>query len=133
MTPTTAVALSLMKNALGQPEYPTINPQGGTFVGYPVYVGDNVGASDVILMKPDEIWKIGDLGVNFAISTDAMIEQSSAPTGVTDTPTAASQAFTSMFQEESTAIKVVRPINFGKRRSTAVAYIGDANYGAEQS
>jgi hypothetical protein len=59
-----------------------------------------------------------------------MIEMSSAPTGEGVTPTAASQAMVSMFQAESTAIKVVRSINFAKRRTTAVAFIGDAAYGA---
>jgi hypothetical protein len=34
-----------------------------------------------------------------------------------------------MFQEESTAIKVVRSINWQKRRSGAVQYIGNASYG----
>lgn len=133
MTPTTAIALSLMKNALGQTEYPTINGNGGTFLGYPVFVGDNVGTGDVILLKPSDIWKIGDLGVSLSVSTEAMIEQSSAPTGATDTPVAASQAFTSMFQEESTAIKVVRPINWGKKYASAVAYVGDAAWGTEAS
>lgn len=133
MTPTTALALALMQNALGQMAFPGVTPQGGTFLGYPVYIGDNIGTGDVILLQPREIWKIGDMGVTVSISNETMIEQSSAPTGATDTPVAASQAFTSMFQEESTAIKVVRPINWGKRRASAVAYIGDAAWGAEQS
>ena len=51
----------------------------------------------------------------------------------TDVPTAADQALTSMFQTDSVAIKVTRRISFGLRRSTAVAYIGDAAYGAEAS
>lgn len=133
MTPTTAVSLSLMRNALGQPEYPTINGNGGTFMGYPVYIGDNVGSGDVILLKPSDIWKIGDLGVSLSTSDSAMIEQDTVPTGATDTPVAASATMVSMFQEDSTAIKVVRPISWGKRRASAVAYVGDAAYGTEQS
>jgi hypothetical protein len=62
-----------------------------------------------------------------------MIEQSDAPSGATDTPVAASTKFTSMFQAESTAIKVVRSMNFQKRRSNAVAYIGNAAYGGATS
>lgn len=133
MTPSLAISLSLMQNALGQTAFPGVTPTGGTFMGYPVYVGDNIGTGDVILLQPREIWKIGDTGVNVSISNETMIEQSSAPTGATDTPVAASQFFTSMFQEESTAIKVVRGINWGKRTSTAVAYIGNAAWGAEVS
>jgi len=132
-TPTLASALGLMRNALGQPEFPGITVNGGTFMGYPVVVGDNVPSGDVIMLNPREIWKIGDSGISISVSRDAMIEQSTAPTGETDTPTAASQAFTSMFQEESTAIKVVRRINFQKRRTSAVAYVSGADYGSELS
>lgn len=133
MTPTTALALSLMKNALGQPEYPTMTPAGGTWNGFPVYTGDNVGSGDVILIKPSDVWRIGDTGAVLSISDSAMIEQDDAPTGATDTPVAASATMVSMFQEDSTAIKVVRRVSWGKRRTGAVAYIGDAAYGNEQS
>jgi len=71
--------------------------------------------------------------VTFSASTEAMIEQDTVPTGATDVPTAASLNFTSMYQEESVALKVVRPINFGIRRAGAVAYIGDAAWGATGS
>src|SRR6185369_10152396 len=118
---------------LGQPEFPGFNGAGSNLLGDPVAVGDNVGTGDLIMLKPSDIYRIGDLGVQVSISKDAMIEQSTAPTGATDTPVAASQAFTSMFQADSTAIKVVRPINFAKRRSSAVAYIGNADYGSSDS
>jgi HK97 family phage prohead protease len=132
-TPTTALALSLMKNALGQPEYPTVTPNGGTFQGFPLYTGDNVGAGDLILIKPSDVWRIGDTGTTLSISDSAMIEQDDSPTGATDTPTAASATMVSMFQEDSTAIKVVRRVSWGKRRSGAVQYVGDAAYGNEVS
>ena len=127
--PSLAKALQLMRNALGQREFEGVTSTGGTLEGDPLVTGDNVGFGDVILLKPSDIWKIGDSGVQVAISTEASIEQNSAPTGATDTPAGASTAWTNMFQAESTAIKVVRSINFQKRRSTAVAYIGNAAYG----
>jgi hypothetical protein len=133
MTPTTALALSLMKNALGQPEYPTLTPAGGTWQGYPVVTGDNVGSGDVILIKPSDVWRIGDTGAVLSISDSAMIEQADDPTGATDTPVAATNYMVSMFQEDSTAIKVVRRVSWGKRRSSAVQYVGDAAYGNEVS
>lgn len=129
-TPTLALQLQLMRNALGMREFEGITPDGGTLEGRPLHVGDNVGSGDLILLKPSDIYKIADSGVQVSISRDAMIEQSSVPTGATDTPVAASQAFTSMFQAESTAIKVVRSINFAKRRSSAVAFVGNAAYDA---
>lgn len=129
-----ARSISLMFNSLGTAQdFPGTTPNGGSLLSYPVIVGDNVPSGDIIVLNPREIYKIGDMGITVSVSQDAMIEQSSAPTGATDTPTAASQVFTSMFQEESTAIKVVRPINFAKRRSTAVAFISGADYGNEAS
>lgn len=130
MNPALAKALQLMRNALGVREFEGITQSGGTLEGDTVFTGDNVNANHFILLKPSDIYRIGDTGVEVSISREAMIEQSSAPTGVTDTPVAASQAFTSMFQAESTAIKVVRSINFAKRRASAVAYVNDADYGA---
>jgi hypothetical protein len=98
-----------------------------------VVTGDNVGAGDFIVLKPDEIWKIGDSGVRVTLSQDATIEQSTAPTGAQDTPTAMSQAMVSMYQENATAFKVVRRISWGKRRTPAVAWIDNAAYGSEGS
>lgn len=128
-TPSLAKSISLMTNALGQTEFPGITATGGTLLGDQVYTGDNVGAGDLILLKPSDIYRIGDTGLEISISRDAMIEQDTVPTGATDTPVAASANMTSMFQTESTAIKVVRSINFAKRRSSAVSYVGDADYG----
>lgn len=129
-----ARSVALMFNNLGTAQdFPGSTPTGGTWLGYPVVVGDNVPSGDIIVLNPREIYKIGDSGVRVSVSDVAMIEQSSAPTGATDTPVAASQVFTSMFQEESTAIKVVRRINFAKRRSTAVGVITGGDYGSDES
>jgi HK97 family phage major capsid protein len=126
--PALAKQLSLMTNALGQKEFGDIRADGGTLEGDPVVTGDNVASDDLILLKPSDIYKIGGGGIEVSMSRDAMIEQSTVPTGATDTPVAASEAFTSMFQAESTAIKVVRSMNFAKRRTHAVQFVGDANY-----
>lgn len=93
-----------------------------------VVTGDNVDPSDIILIKPSDVWKIGDSGLQVSVSREAMIEQDTAPTGATDTPAAASATMVSMFQEDSTAIKVVRRINFKKRRANAVQWISNADY-----
>jgi HK97 family phage prohead protease len=128
-TPSLAKAMSLMVNALGQAEFPGLNATGGTLLGDRVYTGDNVGAGDLILMKPSDIWKIGDTGIEMSMSDTAMVEQDTAPTGATDTPAAASATMVSLWQEESIGFKVVRRINYAKRRSGSVQYIGDAAYG----
>ena len=130
MSPLLALQISLMRNALGQNAFATMP---NTLEGRPVYSGHNVGAGDLILMSAGDIWKIGDGGVQVAISREAMIEQADNPAGATDTPVSATAKFTSMFQEDSTAIRVIRSINWAKRRTGAVHYIGNASYGELQS
>lgn len=124
----TRKALQLLVNALGQTAFPEVT--AGNLLGDPLFYGDNVPAGDLILLKPSDIYRIGDTGIEVSISRDAMIEQNSVPTGATDTPVAASATITSMFQEESTAIKVVRRINFAKRRASAAAVVTGTDYGA---
>lgn len=128
-TPSLGMAIGMMINALGQPEFPGISENGGTLFGKPVLTGDNVGPGDLILLKPSDIWKIDDRGVEVSMTDQATIEQDGAPQGASDTPVAASATLMSLWQTESIGFKVVRSINFQKRRSHAVQFIGDAAYG----
>lgn len=130
MGPSLAKQISLMRNALGQREFPDLSQNGGTLEGDPVVVGDNVGDGDFILLKPSDIYKIGDRGIAVSISDQATIEMADDPTGDAGTPTAQSKQMVSMFQSNSVAIKVTMPMNYAKRRSSAVAYIDDADYGS---
>lgn len=129
MTPAMAKAISLLVNALGQTEFPGLNASGGTLLGDPVFTGDNVTSGNWILLKPSDIWKIGDGGVDISMSDSATIEQNDAPQGAGDTPTAASATLISLWQEDSIGFKVVRRINYAKRRTSAVAYVQDGEYG----
>ena len=126
--PALAKQIQLLTNALGIAEFADISKNGGSLLGDPVVTGDNVGAGDLILLKPSDIWRIGDTGVQISISRDAMIEMDTAPAMNSVTPAAATGKAVSMFQTESTAIKVVRSINFQKRRCGVVQFIDSANY-----
>lgn len=126
-TPSLGKALSLMRTSLGVPAFPEV--MGGTLLGDPLYTGGNVSSGNLIVASLENIWRIGNLGIQVSISNVATIEQDGAPQGASDTPTAASATLMSMFQTESTAFKVVRPINFQLRRSSAVALIDNAAYG----
>ena len=68
------------------------------------------------------------MGVEVSLSMDATIEQDDSPTGDAEAPTAASATMVSMFQTENVAFKVVRPINFAKRRTHAAQFIDGAAY-----
>jgi HK97 family phage major capsid protein/HK97 family phage prohead protease len=129
MNPALAKSIQLLSNALGLAEFPTINQDGGTLLGDPVVTGDNVGSGDFILLKPSDIYRIGDGGVQVTVSREAMIEMATNPAMDSQTPAAPTQKTVSMFQTESTAIKIVRPINFAKRRTGVVQYIDTASFG----
>ncbi len=125
-------ALGLMQNVLGNFAFPGLSATGGTLLGDPLAAGDNVGAGNLILLKPSDIYKIGDRGVEVSLSTEASIQMDDASNGASDTPTAHT-GVVSMFQTESVALKVVRPLNFAKRRASAVAYVGNAAYGTPKA
>lgn len=129
MTPSMAMAISMLVNALGQTEFPDIMENGGTLFKRPVYTGDNVTPGDWLVLKPSDIWKIGDGGVQVSMSDQATIEQNDAPQGAGDTPTAASATLMSLWQTEQIGFKVVRSINYAKRRSGAVVVLSNAEYG----
>lgn len=127
-TPAIATQLGLMFNALGQPEFPGLSRSGGSMLGYKVVVGDNVPSGDIIAIAPKAVWKIGDLGVQVSVSQHATVEQSTVPTGDALTPAAASVMLTSAFQEDMTFFKVIRPVNFAKKRTAAVSLVTGAAY-----
>lgn len=123
-----AKSIQLMRNAFGQREFEGMSQTGGTLEGDPVVTGDNVPAGNMILLKPSDIYRIGDGGIQVSMSNEATIEMDGAPTGASDTPAAATLNMVNMYQTESTAIKVVRSMNFAKRRASAVDRITGAAY-----
>lgn len=130
MSQSLALALSLMVTAFSVREFPGINAQtGGEFFGYPVAVGGNLGRDVLALVKPSDIYRIGNEGIRVELSRDASIEMSRAPSGDAGSLPPTTQSMVSMFQTDSVALKVVLPINFQKRRSHAAQWIADAQYG----
>lgn len=126
MSSTTALALSMRKNALGQKEYPEMTLLGGTFQGLPVIVSQYVGNQLVLVNAPD-IYLADDGGVAVDMSREASLEMESDPTGDSITPTGTE--LVSMFQTNSVAIRAERWINWKRRRTAAVAVISGVNYG----
>lgn len=116
-----ATALAAMRGSSGQLAYPTLTVNGGTLAGLPLLVSGSSPAGQLTLVDESEVMLAEDDGVQFATSDAAMIEQSSVPTGRTDTPVAASATMVSMFQDESSALKVLQYINWSMR-NPFVAY-----------
>jgi HK97 family phage major capsid protein len=134
MTPITALAISLMQNALGQPEFPGITLNGGTFFGLPVITSMSAnipGSPDsgnmIILLNADDVMVADDGQMVISVSNQASIEMLDSSLQQ-DGSNGTGASLVSMFQTNSLAIKGVRWINWAKRRSTAVVYIKEAAY-----
>ncbi len=137
MTPTRALAISLMLNALGQPVFPKMTMNGGEFFGLPVIVSQSalmVGSPTagegemIILANAPEILMADDGQVTIDASREASIQMLDNPTNDASVAGPTPTTLVSMFQTNSVAIKAVRFINWKKRRSNAVVYIKDAAY-----
>jgi HK97 family phage major capsid protein/HK97 family phage prohead protease len=131
MDSTTALALSLMLNPLGQAEFPGLNLNGGTFLGVPVIVSDYLpvdsGGGMVVLLNASDIWLADDGQVTIDASREASLQMLDNPTVNSATGTATS--LVSMFQTNSTAFLAERFINWQRRRASAVAWLSDVNWG----
>lgn len=136
MSATTALALSLMRNALGQLAFPGIDMMGGKFQGLPVIVSESAGITDgsadghiVILANASDILLADDGQVTIDVSREASLQMDSAPTD----PPSASTVFVSLWQQNMIGIKAERFVNWVKARAQAVQYISSVNWGQNLS
>ncbi|ALU48899.1 phage major capsid protein [Pseudomonas aeruginosa] len=129
MTATMALSLSLMVNALGQPEFPTITMTGGSLNGLPVIVSEFVptdsSGSIVALVNASDIYLGDEGGIDLSMSTEASLQMDNAP----DNPTTASTVLVSLFQRNLVAFRAERAISWARRRTSAVAYLTGVNWG----
>lgn len=132
MSATTALSLSLIVNALGQPAFPGITMSGGTFWGMPVIVSESAGVTDssaeghiVILANASDILLADDGQVTIDVSREASLQMDSAPTN----PAVAETVFVSLWQQNMIGIKAERFVNWVKARPQAVQYISSVNWG----
>lgn len=130
-----ALTLSLMRNALGQREFPDITMNGGTLEGLPVITSENVTSDDygaiVAIVNASDIYLADDGGIAVDTSREASLEMDNAPSHNSGTPTAAQ--LVSMFQTNSVAIRAERTINWARRRDSAVAWVRDVLWTANAS
>lgn len=141
MTETQALAIAMMLNPLGQPEFPGLSINGGTagtFFGIPVILSENISAQEevtgppaipagsrIILAKASEIMVADDGQVMLDASNQASLQMDSAPTN----PPTATTVMVSLWQMNMVGIRAERFINWTKRRAGAVQYITGADYG----
>jgi len=125
MSHTNALALSLITNGLGQPEFPGIGLMGGTLMGLPVICSEYVG-TNVVLVNASDIYVGDEGGIAVDMSREASLEMQDG--GFTQNqPTGAS--LVSMFQNNLVALRAERTINWARRRDSAVAYLTGVAWG----
>lgn len=125
MAATSALALSLMQNPLGQSEFPGLNMNGGNFMGLPVIVSQYVPAGTVALVNASDIYLADEGGIELAMSTEASLQMDSAP----DNPTTATTVLVSLWQRNLVGFRCERTINWARRRPSAVAYLSGVAWG----
>lgn len=128
MSSNNAVALGMMTNPLGQPEFSAMGMAGGTLAGMPVIASDYVGTI-VVLANASDIYLADEGGISVDVSREASLEMSDAPAHNSITPTPAS--LVSMWQTNSVALRAERTINWLRRRDPAVVYLTGVSWGGE--
>lgn len=139
MPNTIALALSLMTNALGQPEFPGLSMTGGTLKGIPVItsqyavLGGSPDGNLLILVNASDIFLSDDGQVVIDASREASLQMDDAPTntpagGSPLAPTATTVV--SLWQTNSIGLRAERFINWVRRRDLAVAYLENVQYSA---
>ncbi len=132
MTAQQAMRIGLLRNALGQKEFPDMGIGGGTLEGIPVITSENIvgtGGSPtdgglIVALNAPEILLADDGGVDIDVSTEASIQMETTP----DSPAVASTVLTSLWQHNMVGIRAERMINWVKRRSGAAQFIQYAKY-----
>ena len=140
MPNTVALAISLMTNALGQPEFPSITMTGGTLKGIPVItsqyavLGGSPDGNLLILVNASDIYLSDDGQVVIDASREASLEMADNPANSVATGSPSAPAPTnhmvSLWQTNSIGLRAERFINWARRRDEAVAFLENVQYSA---
>jgi HK97 family phage prohead protease len=130
MSSNNAVALAMMTNPLGQPEFAGMSMTGGVLNGMPVIASDYItkAMNIVVLVNASDIFVADDGEIAIDASREASLEMSDAPAHNSGTPTG-STSLVSMFQTNTVAIRAERIINWMRGRAQSVAYLTSADWG----
>src|SRR5690625_432645 len=129
MQATTALALSLMQNPLGQAEFPGLSMTGGVLFGLPAIVSEYVPDGIVALVNASDIYVGDEGGIDLSMSTEASLQMDNAP----DNPSTDETVMVSLWQRNLVGFRAERAINWARRRASAVAYLTGVEWGAPES
>jgi len=124
MSSSNAYAMGMFRTALGQSLFPGVGVEGGSANGLTI-IASNVVGQNVIGLAPEYILYADDGGVQIDVSKEATLQMNDAPVNPADPATT---VWTSMFQDNLTALRAERFINWKRATSTAVYYLTGAVY-----
>jgi ABC-type ATPase involved in cell division len=96
---------------------------GGSILGIPVVVSNNVG-NRVILVHAPSILYADEGGVQIDVSREASVQMDGAP----DSPATATTVLVSLWQNNLVGLRAERMITWKRARTAAVTYISAAAY-----
>jgi hypothetical protein len=127
----TALALSMMVNALGQNEFNGLGMNGGMLLGIPVITSEHVPSGIVVMVNASDIYLADEGGFRLDMSREATVEMlDSSLTGDSIGVVPGTAASTvSLWQTNSVGFLAERTINWAARRTSAVAYLSGVAWG----
>lgn len=127
MSPSNALALSMITNGLGQREFPDITMTGGVFEGLPVIVSRYAGTY-VALVNASDIYFGDEGGIAVDMSTEASLEMLDASLQQ-DATAGTGASLVSLWQSNLVGLRAERELNWARRRTTSVVYLSGVAWG----
>lgn len=127
-----ALSLSLMRNALGNREFPDLTMKGGYVEGIPVIASEAVTtlgsptANMIAAVNAEDVFIADDGAVDIEASDQASLEMSDAPAQNGTTGSGASMV--SLWQTGMLGLKATREINWKLVRSASAQYLSGVAY-----
>jgi len=133
--PRSAAFLSRLRGTGGSLAHPGISVAGGTLLGLPVLVTANIDVTadtdaltSIHLIDGDGVALCDDDEAEISFARQGSIEMADDATGDVLTPTGASKHQVSMFQTESTAVQMLRFVNWAERRAVVASTLTAVSY-----
>lgn len=123
MSETNAFILSAQRNALGEPNFPSVAASGGSINGIPVITSEAVG-TNIIALVPQYILFADDGGVTIDLSREASLQMADNPMNPADATT----VFTSLWQNNLVGLRAERYVAWIKSIAGCVNMITGAAY-----
>ncbi len=130
MSATTAMNLALMRNALGNREFPGISVKGGDIDGIPAVVSESV-STRLALVNANDILVADDGAINIDVSEQASVEMSTTPLTGEESPVDNS-VFKSLWQNNLVGLRVETFMTWKRARNSSVAWLDGVAYAPSQ-